>query len=310
MLKSKEVPMNVDGRKKTDVQFKSEKMKSISALVLILVCGFYITAFADETPIKLDNIKLAVEVKKFDDVVVHNRTTEDLDHVVTFHGSVKIDKDVTEDFAFIWLWYVSNQPGFVPNAHTLYCSVFTDKNMADEDENGDLVLHVPYTVNEGMIPGVKYYARAQIVLARENELYFRGDEPVKFSQKSDFSEEASFVLPAERELRGDVNYFLIDKYYSASADGYELVKENREDVLYLPVTSEINDEHIRKLLHKLNIENSATRPLPDVGDVVLFEPHRNKRPMEVVSIEKTDNDRLRVSVKQFTYFHTCWKTRR
>lgn len=291
--------MNVDGRIKTDVQFNPERMKSISALVLTLVFGFYTTAFADETPIRLEDIRLAVEVNEYDDVVVHNRTTESLDHVVTFHGSVKIDKEVTEDLAYTWLWHVSNQPGFIPNAHTLYCSVFTDKNMADEDENGDLVLHVPYTVNEGMIPGVKYYARAQIVVARENELYFRGDEPVKFSQKSDFSEEASFVLPAERELRGDVNYFLIDQYYSASADGYELVKENREDVLYLPVTSEIYDEHIRKLLHKLNIDNSATRPLPDVGDVVLFEPQRNIKPMEVLSLEKTDNDRLRVSVKQF-----------
>ncbi len=290
--------MNVDGRGKKDMRFNSMIMKRISALVFILVFWFFTTAFADETSIRLDDIRLVVEVKKYDDVVVHNRTTDYLDHVVTFHGSVKIDQEENEDLAYTWLWYVSNQPGFVPNPHTLYCSVYTVKYDADEDENGDLVLKVPYTVNKEMIPGVKYYARAQIVVTREKSPYFFGFEPVKFRLLSDFTKEVSFILPAKSKLREDVNFFLIDKYYSASADGYQLIKENGEEVLYLPVTSQLNDEHIRELLFMLNIDTTMNRPLPEVGDVILFDPRRKKESVEVVSVEKTDNDRLRVILKQ------------
>jgi len=84
-----------------------------------------------------------------------------------------------------------------------------------------------------------------------------------------------------------------------------LVEESEEKILYLQVRYHTIPSWSGDgdLFADLKLGASTARPLQEVGDVVIFEPDMYdpqfmKTPLEVLAIEETGHDMLRISVKQ------------
>ncbi len=259
--------------------------------VVTLVFALVTTSFADQSSVRLDDVQLSVDADGYDDP--------------TLHASVRIDAVIPGDLMYLWLWYISTQPGFVPSGHTLQEILDCRKLecITEQDEHGDLVLTVSDRPFNKLIPGIRYFARAQAAAVNERDFDFEA-EVFRTSYSSEFSDEVSFVLPAEPALRSDLNYFLIDNYYFISSDVYELIEETPHEFLYLPLTSDIHDEDIRDRLYLLNMDRCAPRPLPQVADVILFNPERRRMgPLRVLFVETFEDDSMRVVVERLSRFY-------
>lgn len=275
-------------------------VRRVLLLMLMCVFGFETTAFADRTSVRLDDIQLAVQVGASDEVSTP--------HGVTFRTSIKIDEEMPDERMYIFIWHASNHQGFEPNTHTV---LLTDlfpfqygEGNAVTDEEGNTVLLASHTTSDDLIPRLTYYARAQVVAVNKSD-FDQESHTFRVSYPSDFSEEVSFMLPSRLFLRSDIRYFLIDRYYRWSDDEYELIEEGEEEILYLQVRYDTMPRWFGEgdLFAELKLGASTARPLPEVGDVVIFErdlydPQFMKNPLEVMAIDDTGHDMLRIAVKQ------------
>lgn len=292
--------MNDGGIQRVTFPCNPALVRRILLLMLICVFGFETTAFAGQAPVRLDDIQLAVQVGPSDWVSTP--------YGVTFRTSIKIDEEMPDDRMYIFIWHASNHQGFEPNTHTVLLADFFPFQYGEgtvaTDEEGNSVLFTSHTASDDLLPGLTYYARAHVVAVNKSD-FDQETHTFRVSYASDFSEEVSFILPSPLFLRSDIRYFLIDRYYRSSDDEYALIDEGEEEILYLQVRYDTMPRWFGEgdLFADLKLGDSTARPLPEVGDVVIFaqdlyDPQFMKNPLEIMAIDDTGHDMLRITVKQ------------
>ena len=265
----------------------------------LLLFGFQTMAAASPSEVRLDDIQLSAQVGKSEEIGGQ--------YGVFLSTSIRVDEEIPDDRMYVFIWHFSNHQGFEPNSHTLLLLDLFPFHYGEGrvvDEHGSAVLHASHVIGDYLLPGLTYYAKAHVVAVHKND-FDQDTQTFRASSSSDYSDEVSFILPSPIALRRDMSYFLIDNYYRSSDDEYALVEENEELILYLQVTTEPTYRWFGEgdAFVDFNLGPPTPRPVPEIGDVVIFaqdlyHPQFMRNPVEVTAIDDTSTGMLRLIVKQ------------
>lgn len=263
----------------------------------LLLFGFQTMAAASPSEVRLDDIQLSAQVGKSDEIGGQ--------YGVFLRTSIRVDEEIPDDRMYVFIWHFSNHQGFEPSSHTPllldpFPFIYGEGSVADE--GGDKILLASHIVADNLLPGLTYYAKAHVVAVHKND-FDPDTQTFRASFTSGYSDEVSFILPSPIALRRDMSCFLIDNYYSSTDDEYALVEENGELILYLQVTTEPVYRLMGDAFVEFNLGPPTPRPVPEIGDVVIFaqdlyHPQFMRNPVEVTAIDDTSPGTLRLIVKQ------------
>ena len=279
--------------------FAPARVNRSLVVCFLLLFGFQTMAAASPSEVRLDDMQLSAQVGKSEEIGGQ--------YGVFFRTSIRVDEDIPDDRMYVFIWHFSNHQGFEPNSHTLllldlFPFSYGEGGVVDED--GSAVLHASHVIGDDLLPGLTYYAKAHVVAINKND-FDPDTQSFRTSHSSAYSDEVTFSLPSPLLLRKDKSYFLIDSYYSSTDDEYALVEENGELILYLQATTDPIPRWFGEgdAFVDFHLGPPTPRPVPEIGDVVIFEqdlyhPQFMRNPVEVTAIDDTSPGTLRLIVKQ------------